>query len=105
MFLFCVPTLGAPSSSSPRSPQHTTQHTTHTQTQHNKNKKPAEHWILPPIFIGALDSYVALQDVKAMQKDLHKVLARPVRDAMSTQVVSVPPSATMAAAASLMLDK
>lgn len=40
--------------------------------------KPDEHFILPPVYIGALDAYMFLRDTKAFEEETHKILARTV---------------------------
>jgi CBS domain-containing protein len=67
--------------------------------------KPEDHFIIPPVFIGALDAYVFLRDNKAFEEETHKILARTVKDAMvgKDKVVTVKPGAPMSEAAQLMV--
>lgn len=67
--------------------------------------KPEDHFIIPPVFIGALDAYVFLRDNKAFEEETHKILARTVKDAMvgKDKVVTVKPGAAMSEAAQLMV--
>lgn len=66
---------------------------------------PADHWIIPPVFIGALDAYVSLRDNKKIEEESHKILAKTVREAMSADAVHyVTPRCTMAKAAQLMIE-
>eukprot|EP00798_Chlamydomonas_sp_ICE-L_P027609 gene27609-7246_t len=50
---------------------------------------PQEHFIIHPIFIGAFDAMVYLRDNKAIEEELHKLLAKTVGEAMSKKVVSI----------------
>lgn len=67
--------------------------------------KPEDHFIIPPIYIGALDAYMFLRDNKAFEEETHKILARTVKDAMlgKDKVVTVKPNSLMSDAAQLML--
>lgn len=40
--------------------------------------KPEDHFIIPPVFIGALDAFVFLRDNKAFENETHKILAKTV---------------------------
>mmetsp|Transcript_15299 Transcript_15299/g.38140 ORF Transcript_15299/g.38140 Transcript_15299/m.38140 type:complete len:210 (-) Transcript_15299:322-951(-) len=66
---------------------------------------PLDHTIIPPVYIGAFDLLIALNDNKQTEEELHKILAKTVKEAMTTKVVTIGPSATMAQAAQLMLAK
>lgn len=67
--------------------------------------RPEDHFIIPPVFIGALDAYVFLRDNKAFEEETHKILARTVADAMvkKEKVIKVKPGTSMSDAAQLML--
>lgn len=67
--------------------------------------KPEEHFIIPPVYIGAFDAFLFLRDNKAFEEETHKILARTVKDAMinKDKVFTVKPSALMSDAAQLML--
>lgn len=43
--------------------------------------RPDEHFLIPPIYLGIVDSYVMLRDNKAIQTELTKMSARTVRAA------------------------
>ncbi|KAG1661190.1 hypothetical protein FOA52_005996 [Chlamydomonas sp. UWO 241] len=65
---------------------------------------PTEHYLVPPIFIGAFDLNFFLRDNKAVEEELRKVLAKRVSDAMTSKaVVSIEATASMALASQKML--
>eukprot|EP00955_Chlamydomonas_euryale_P058216 357001-Chlamydomonas_euryale.AAC.8 len=64
-----------------------------------------EHYLVPPVYIGAFDLFFFLQDNVAVQDELRKVLAKRVEDAMTTNCVSIVANASMADASRLMLAK
>jgi CBS domain-containing protein len=67
--------------------------------------RPDEHFIVPPVYIGALDAYLFLRDTKAFEEETHKILARTVGDAMvgKEKLVTIKPSSLMSDAAQIML--
>lgn len=66
---------------------------------------PEDHFLIPPVFIGAFDAFVYLRDNRKVEEETHKILARTVGDAMvgKEKVISIKPSAAMSDAAHLML--
>lgn len=66
---------------------------------------PQDHWILPPVFIGAFDMLLFLRDNKQYEDEVHKILAKTVSEAMTKEVVSIQSGAAMSDAATLMLAR
>lgn len=64
---------------------------------------PMDHFLVPPIFIGAFDLFFFLKDNAAVEQELRKILAQKVEEAMTKEVVSVQPSVSMSEASMLML--
>lgn len=64
---------------------------------------PEDHYLIPPIYIGAFDLFFYLKDQAAVQNELRKVLAKKVADAMTKEVVSTQPKVSMSEASTMML--
>lgn len=66
---------------------------------------PQDHYLLPPVFLGFADAFIAIRDNPKIEEEVHKILARTVRDAMTAKVEVATPSMPMSEAASLMLAR
>lgn len=64
---------------------------------------PMDHFLVPPIFIGAFDLYFFLKDNNAVEQELKKILARKVGEAMTKEVVSVSNGVSMSEVSKIML--
>ena len=58
-----------------------------------------------PSLFTLLDGYIQLRSTKHLEKEMKKIAALTVRDAMSTDPVTVSPETTIEKAATLMVDK
>jgi CBS domain-containing protein len=66
---------------------------------------PTDHWIIPPIALPILDAVLAWRDNVTFGEEVRRVLALKVADAMSKDVATIRPSATLQEAAQLMLRR
>lgn len=64
-----------------------------------------DHFILPPVYLGLLDTFLYVRDEKALREETKKVLARSVGEAMSTNLVTITADSLLPTAADLMLTK
>lgn len=64
-----------------------------------------DHFIIPPVYLGLLDTFLYVRDEKALKDEMKKVLARSVGEAMSTELVTITPDALLPTAADLMLTR
>jgi CBS domain-containing protein len=58
-----------------------------------------------PSLFTLLDGYIPLQSAKHLEKEMKKIAALTVRDAMTADPVTVSPETTVEEAATLMVDK
>jgi CBS domain-containing protein len=57
-----------------------------------------------PSFFSFLEGYISLGSMKGIEKEMRKIAAITVADAMTPNPVAVPPDATIEAVAALMVD-
>ncbi|GAX73092.1 hypothetical protein CEUSTIGMA_g545.t1 [Chlamydomonas eustigma] len=67
-------------------------------------ESPMDHFIVPPVFIGAFDLFFFLKDNKAVETEIRKILAQKVSEAMTTEARSVDPGTSIAEASKIMLQ-
>lgn len=58
-----------------------------------------------PSLFTFLDGYIALSSIKHLEKEIRKIAAVTVGEAMSTHPVTIAPDSSIEAAASLMVDR
>lgn len=66
---------------------------------------PLDHYLIPPTYISILDAVIQLRDQRQILDEEQKILSRTVGQAMTKEVVSIEPSATLTAAAALMVSR
>ncbi len=66
---------------------------------------PHDHFLVPPVYLGLLDTFIYVRDEKNLQQEMQKFLAQRVGEAMSTTLVTITEDAVLPTAADLMLTK
>lgn len=66
---------------------------------------PEDHFVVPPVYIGLIDTLFFLRDNKQLEAEVHKILAKTVGEAMTSPVISITPAAPLSEAAATMLHR
>lgn len=66
---------------------------------------PKDHFLVPPVYLGVIDTYFFMRDEKSLHDEMQKFLAKTVGEAMSTSLVTITEDALLPTAADLMLTK